>query len=47
MLSDLAPHSPNIRYAGVVQLASIPFLLVNRKLGLTAAAILTAKDSVF
>jgi hypothetical protein len=41
----LSPTQPkdNIRYAGVVQLAFIPFLLVARKLGLTAAAILTAK----
>jgi hypothetical protein len=41
-LSHTQPKD-NIRYAGVVQLASVPFLLVARKLGLTAAAILTAK----
>jgi hypothetical protein len=33
----------NVRYAGVIELDSLPFLLVARKLQLTANALLTAK----
>ena len=33
----------NVRYAGVIALDSLPFLLVARKLQLTSSALLTAK----